>query len=204
MYLIDWSSLKTPLPIHQQKYDLFWQYIEDKNKIVILLMLYESGHHLVEYYCFQSQLGIYSLPIECALAKYIFDRGLVTLFTLHSIFHYLIDHRCYWHSDSETCVRQVPRHFKMDEHLRSRSIHVVVLSTYKTCGMCARVIFHFQSRKSSIGLLLPWKRSDNLKFHTSLHSPQPLLRSLSRHITGGGCCFVIVVVVGVCCPFLSS
>ena len=44
MYLIDWSSLETPLPIHQQKYDLFLQYIEDKNKIVILLMFYESGH----------------------------------------------------------------------------------------------------------------------------------------------------------------
>ena len=41
---------------------------------------------------------------------------------------------------------------------------------------------HFQSRKSSIGLLA-WKRSDNLKFHTSLHS-QPSgqwAECLSRH-----------------------
>ena len=47
----------------------------------------------------------------------------------------------------------------------------------------ARVWFsHFQSRKSSIGLLA-WKRSDNLKFHTSLHS-QPSgqwAECLSRH-----------------------
>ena len=63
---------------------------------------------------------------------------------------------------------------------------------------------HFQSRKSSIGLLA-WKRSDNLKFHTSLHSAQQpstsrqwgaecLCPDITRHLRPtGGCCFVIVV-----------
>ena len=68
MYLIDWSSLETPLPIHQQKYDLFWQYIEDKNKIVILLMFYESDHHLVEYYCFQGFSNTVYLALHLSLS----------------------------------------------------------------------------------------------------------------------------------------